>query len=60
MSDRQSPVVVVKHDDGRFAGLMTAENIGELMLVQSALHGGRRRASHWARPGVAGSVARSL
>jgi stage IV sporulation protein FB len=31
----RAPALLVIEDDGRFAGLITAENIGEMMLVRS-------------------------
>lgn len=42
MQESRSPVVAVKGADGRVAGFITAENLGELVLVQSALAKGKR------------------
>jgi stage IV sporulation protein FB len=39
LQGRRSPVVVVTGDDGRIAGLVTPENVGELLLVHGALRG---------------------
>lgn len=48
MQQNRSPVVLVSDDAGRLAGMLTPENVGELLLVESALRGrvpadGRRR-----------------
>jgi CBS domain-containing protein len=52
MQETRSPLVVVTRDDGRFAGLVTPEDVGELLLVHSAL-GGKRRWGGWLSPRIA-------
>lgn len=42
MEESRSPVVAVRGADGRLAGFITAENLGELVLVQSALARAKR------------------
>jgi stage IV sporulation protein FB len=36
LNERKAPALVVLDGDGRFVGLLTPENIGEIMMVQSA------------------------
>jgi stage IV sporulation protein FB len=52
MQESQSPVVVVTGDDGRLAGLVTPENVGERLLLHSAL-GGRQPSGGWLGPKIA-------
>jgi Zn-dependent protease/CBS domain-containing protein len=48
LTQKGKPVVGVTDAQDRLVGLLTAENLGEMMLVRSALP--RRRASPWGRP----------
>ena len=42
LQEKAAPAVVVIENDGRFAGLITTETIGELLMVRDALPKGAR------------------
>jgi stage IV sporulation protein FB len=49
LQDKSATAVAVIDSDGRLAGLVTAETLGELMLVSEAMPEGRRTGP-WSRP----------
>ena len=56
------PVVGVTDADGRLVGLLTVENLGELMMVHSALPrpSSVQAASVWRRPLISSTTAGSI
>ena len=48
MNEAQVPAVLVRDRAGRLVGVITPENVGEMMMVQAALGDGQRPS--WARP----------
>jgi Zn-dependent protease/CBS domain-containing protein len=49
MNEAQAPALLVTDNSGRLMGLVTPENVGEMMMVQSALGGDGKRPS-WRQP----------
>ena len=49
LQDKSAPAVAVVDPDGRLVGLVTAETLGELMMVREAMPEGVR-AGPWSRP----------
>lgn len=49
LQDKSAPAVAVVESDGRLFGLVTAETLGELMMVREAMPDGMR-AGPWGRP----------
>lgn len=49
LQEKAAPAVVVIENDGRFAGLITTETIGELLMVREAMPKGARLAG-WSKP----------
>jgi stage IV sporulation protein FB len=45
MQEKRLPAVGVANADGRLVGLVTPENVGEMMMVEAARPGGFRRGS---------------
>jgi Zn-dependent protease/CBS domain-containing protein len=57
LQDKSAPAVAVVESDGRLVGLVTAETLGELMMVREAMPGGMRagpkdgpKTGPWGRP----------
>ncbi len=53
LQDKSAPAVAVVESDGRLVGLVTAETLGELMMVREAMPGGMRagpKDGPWRRP----------
>ena len=49
LQDKSVPAVAVVESDGRLIGLITAETLGELMMVREAMPEGMRLGP-WSRP----------
>ncbi len=55
MQQRGVPVLPVTDEDGKLVGLFTMENIGEMLMVRSAIADSRRERVAFSRgPGAAG------
>ena len=50
MNESQVPAVLVRDGAGRVVGVVTPENVGEMMMVQAALGDGGGRRRRWASP----------
>lgn len=57
LQERKCHTMPVLHQ-GRIAGLLTMENLGEYLLIQAAMKNGgwTKRTAAWRRPGMAGPV----
>jgi stage IV sporulation protein FB len=50
MNETQSPAVLVRDRSGQLLGVITPENVGEMMMVHEALDQGRKRPGAWRFP----------
>ena len=54
MNEAEMPAVLVRDRAGQVVGVLTPENVGEMMMVQSALGDRKGRRGSWLRPGALG------